>query len=232
MENSPELSVVLPAYLEEENLKELLPGLRAVLDRAGLTYEIVVVDALAPRDNTAAVCALHGAVYINREHGEFFGDAVRTGIRKASGKFLLFMDADGSHQPGLIPDLLRHRDACDVVVASRYVEGGGTENPKLLIFMSRVLNFVYSLVLNIDCRDVSNSFKLYRAKDLKPLRLYCSNFDIVEEILYKIVKNNPAAKIKEIPFTFGKRKFGETKRNLAAFMLFFLWTLVRLRFGK
>jgi dolichol-phosphate mannosyltransferase len=95
--------------------------------------------------------------------------------------------------------------------------------------MSRVLNISYSLVLNLRCKDVSNSFKVYRADWLKRLSLRCANFDIVEEILFKLVRQHPRARIKEVPFSFKKRMFGETKRNLVTFMLTYLFTIIRLR---
>lgn len=227
-----ELSVVLPAYREEENLRVILPRLKAAL--AGITpaHELLVVDSLKALDATAAVCLANGARCVNRRGSDLFGDAVRTGIAEARGRYVIFMDADGSHAPEFITQLYQYRDQADVVIASRYVDGGETENNPVQIAMSHTLNWIYGAVLGIKCRDISNSFKLYQAEQLKALKLYCGNFDIVEEILVKLVRNNKGARIKELPFTFEKRKFGETKRNLAAFMVSFLVTLLRLRFGK
>ena len=81
----------------------------------------------------------------------------------------------------------------------------------------------------MDCHDLSNSFKLYRSADLKRLRLRCANFDIVEEIVFKIVKGNPKVRIQELPFTFQQRLHGKTKRNLARFIINYWVTLLRLR---
>ena len=69
--------------------------------------------------------------------------------------------------------------------------------------MSRILNLIYSMVLGLRCRDVSNSFKLYRGNLLRGL-----------------------------PFAFKKRMFGSTKRSLIVFILSFIVTLLRLRFGR
>jgi dolichol-phosphate mannosyltransferase len=63
-----------------------------------------------------------------------------------------------------------------------------TDNNRILILMSWVVNIVYSIVLNLRCKDVSNSFKLYRGDLLRNLNLYCNNFDIVEELLFKLKK--------------------------------------------
>ena len=226
------LSVVFPSYLVEENLRQLLPRLMHVLDVLKVKNEVLVVDTLAPMDNTREVCEEHGVTYLNREGGDFYGDAVRTGIRQARGEFILFMDADGSHPPEFIRNLWNAAGASDIVIASRYVAGGATDNSRVLVLMSLLVNVIYALVLNLNCKDVSNSFKLYRAPLLKGLQLHCNNFDIVEEILYKIKKGHPAVRITELPFTFKKRMFGNTKRSLVRFVFSFIVTLLRLRFGR
>lgn len=225
----PDLSVVLPAYLEEENLRVLLPRLLSTLRAMGTAFEILVIDTETAMDNTGGACKEHGVHYLNRKGGNSFGNAVRTGIHHARGRRILFMDADGSHTPEFIPGLYRHIDEADVVIASRYVEGGVTENTKTLVIMSLVLNWTYAFVLGLRCKDVSNSFKIYRGQQLKEIELTCDNFDIVEEILYKLRVLNPGLTIKEIPFCFKKRMFGETKRNLVTFIMTYLITILKLR---
>ncbi len=227
-----ELSVVIPAYLEEENLRVLLPRLLTVLRASGRTFEVLVVDTEKPIDNTKLVCGETGATYCPRQGGNDYGDAVRTGIASAQGELILFMDADGSHAPEFIPRLIEHAATHDIVIASRYVEGGATENPASLIWMSRILNFIYTLVLRIPCRDVSNSFKVYRARLLKSLELECDHFDIVEEMLVKCSVVQRPLTIKEVPFVFKARMFGVTKRDLVTFVLSFYVTLMRLFFMR
>ncbi len=230
--DNKELTVIIPAYLEEENLTIILPRLSHVLKTIGGNCEVLVVDTIQPMDNTKKVCDENGAVYISRSGGNNYGDAIRTGISYANGKYTIFMDADGSHSPEFIKNLYKNKDGQDVVVASRYVKDGNTENSKMLIFMSLVVNVIYSFVLNIKCKDISNSFKLYKTEDLKSLKLSCGNFDIVEEILFKLKKKKGVLKIKEIPFLFRKRMFGNTKRNLFLFMLSYIITIIKLRFGR
>jgi len=229
MPDAVELSVVLPAYLEEENLRLLLPRLAAALATLGVSWEAIVVDTVAPLDKTRDVCLAYGCVYLPRAPGNDFGDAVRSGIAASRGRRVLFMDADGSHAPEFIADLWRHRDEADVIVASRYTAGGVTENSLALVLMSRLLNVSYAWVLGLPCRDVSNSFKLYPGAALRRLHLVCRHFDIVEEILYKLVRGPARARIREIPFAFKKRLFGDTKRNLLLFVASYAATIVRLR---
>ena len=232
MPHNVTLSVVLPSYMEEENLRQLLPRVMAVLSGLGVTFEVLVVDSMSPLDGSREVCELCGVTYLNRSGGNFYGDAVRTGIRHAGGEFTLFMDADGSHPPEFIRNLWSSRDGGDVIIASRYIQGGATDNSRSLVLMSLLVNLIYALVLNLRCKDVSNSFKLYRTRCLKQLQLRCRNFDVVEEILFKIRRANPGVCFREIPFTFRKRMFGNTKRNLVTFVFSFIVTLLKLRFGR
>jgi dolichol-phosphate mannosyltransferase len=228
--NNLDLSVVLPAYREEENLRNLLPRLLQTLQTMGVSFEILVIDTVEPMDQTKEVCEQNGVRYIPRRGGNYFGNAVRTGIDEVQGRYAIFMDADGSHPPEFIPEIFCHADKYDVVIASRYVDKGNTENSLALILMSRIVNWTFSLVLNLPCKDVSNSFKVYRVEQLKSIKLTCNNFDIVEEILFKLRRNYPNMQFKEVPFVFKKRMFGETKRNLFVFILTYIYTIVRLRF--
>jgi dolichol-phosphate mannosyltransferase len=225
-----ELSVVLPAYQEEENLRNLLPRLLKTLKSMDVSSEVLVIDAIDPMDMTKEVCEENGIRHIKRRVDNYFGSAVRTGIQEAQGKYIIFMDADGSHPPEFIPEIFCFAEKYDVVIASRYVDKGRTENSLLLILMSRIVNWTFSIVLNLPCKDVSNSFKVYRGQQLKNVKLNCNNFDIVEEILFKLRRANPLMRFKEVPFVFKKRMFGETKRNLFVFILTYIFTIIKLRF--
>lgn len=229
MQTECDLSVVLPSYLEEENLRLLLPRLVQTLESLGVRWEVLVVDSASPMDNTADVCGQNRSRYVPRQGGNTFGAAVRTGIRLSCGRRVVFMDADGSHPPEFIRDLWAHRDEAEVIIASRYTAGGVTENSVSLVLMSRILNLSYSWILGLRCKDVSTSFKLYPGSALRSLELKCDHFDIIEEILYRLVHDNPPATLKEIPSAFKKRMFGETKRNLLLFVLSYVYTIVRLR---
>ncbi|AKL97707.1 glycosyltransferase family 2 protein [Endomicrobium proavitum] len=226
------ISVVIPAYKEEENLKTLLPQIKKYLTLAGITHEIIAVGPLTDNDNSKQVCQNSGCIYVNRENGDTYGDAVRTGIKAAKNEYLLMMDADGSHAPKDILHLYAAittppRHAYDLVIASRYVKNGQTQNLFILKFMSYILNITYRVAFKINAKDISNSFRIYDAVKLKSLKLTCSNFDIVEEIIILLVdKFN--AKIKEIPTTFHKRINGASKRNLIKFIFSYIFTMFKL----
>jgi dolichol-phosphate mannosyltransferase len=220
----------MPCYLEEENLRLLLPRLVKELSSLGDPFEILIIDTMQPMDNTKDVCEVNESTYTPRENGNNYGDAIRTGIKRANGRHIIFMDADGSHTPEFVHTLYKHKNEYDIVIASRYVQGGSTDNSWLLVLMSYITNLTYSTVLNLPYNDISNSFKLYKTSQLKELILKCKHFDIVEEILYKLKKKHNKITVLEIPYSFKERMFGHTKRNLLFFILTYFITLIRLRF--
>jgi dolichol-phosphate mannosyltransferase len=226
---APDLTVALPAYEEGTNLTILLPLLKETVAGLGISFEILVVDTETPHDNTPDVCMRNAVRYLPRQGGSLYSHAVRTAIEASRGRWVVFMDADGSHGPGFVAKLWAEHEAADLVIASRYTPGGRTENPALLIFMSLAVNLVFRLALGLRCADVSNSFRLYSGDDLRALTLQCENFDIVEEILVKLCALHPGYRVKEIPFVFEKRKTGRTKRSLVTFAFSYLATLMRLR---
>jgi len=80
------LTIMMAAYNEAENLAVLLPRINALVARLTPDYEILVVDTYTPMDDTRAICEQNGAVYLNRENSNNYGDAIRTGIRHSQGE--------------------------------------------------------------------------------------------------------------------------------------------------
>ena len=116
------ISVVIPAWNEAETMAELLSRIRAVLEPRARAIEILVVVP-SSEDPTAAVADAGGArVLVQGSPG--YGGALREGLHAAAGDYVVTMDADLSHPPETIVELLAHRENAEVVVASRYVTGG------------------------------------------------------------------------------------------------------------
>jgi dolichol-phosphate mannosyltransferase len=223
------VSVIIPAYQEAENLGELLPRLNTVLSQTKQPYEILVIDTMSRMDNTEEICEKNKCAYINRENGNGYGDAIRTGIRKASNKHIVIMDADGSHNPD---DIIKFYKAMeqgyDLIIGSRYIAGGNSHNGLILKLMSYALNVAYRVFFNIKARDISNSFRMYRTEQLKSLILECGNFDIVEEIIIKLSLSISPFRLLEVPIFFSQRKHGESKRDLLKFILTYITSIKKL----
>ena len=224
-----ELTVFIPAYLEAENLKNILPEIKKAAAALTPDYEVLIVDTQQDMDNTAEYCALNGVRHINRYGGNNYGDAIRTAIAEARGTYVLCMDADGSHSPSCFASMWAKRTENEIVIGSRYVRGGHTENPLILIWMSNVVNVVFRVAFSLNAKDVTNSFRLYHGSVLRPLKLNSNDFDILEEILIKASIANRSLRVAEVPITFGRRQAGESKRDLVKFAFGYLSTLRRLR---
>lgn len=224
------VSVAMPAYEEAANLELLLPRLIDTLTAMGVTWEILVVDTAEPRDATPEICERYGVRHVPRRGGDDYGDAIRTGIADSTGERVVIMDTDGSHGPEFIPTLWASRDAADVIIASRYVKGGSTDNPWLLVAFSRVLNAAFSVFVRLPARDVSNSFRLYRGDQVRAISLTSKHFDVQEEILGRLLwELDPPATVAEVPFQFKQRAEGTSKRSLFVFIGAFLAAMFRLR---
>lgn len=224
------ISIVLPAYAEEENLIEMLPKIEKTMQSFPGDFNVWVIDTIQPTDNTKEVCEKFDFVnYQPRKNGNDYGDAIRTGIEVANGDWIIIMDADGSHNPQDILHLYQKaNEGFDIVIGSRYVQGGNSDNSLILRMMSYMVNFVYRFLFKLKVKDVSDSFRIYNASMLKTLKLTSQNFDIVEEILILFSVDYPKFTYTEVPIYFNKRMYGESKRNLWKFIFSYIGSLKRM----
>ena len=99
--------------------------------------------------------------------------------------------------------------------------------------MSHILNFSFRIALGINAKDLSTDYRIYHTSDLKKVKLTCKNYDVLQEVLLAIKLNKKGHKIKigEVPISFNKRIYGESKRQLFKFIMSYAGTIFRL-FGK
>ena len=185
------LSVAILAYKEEENLKVLIPEIISIVNTLNEEYEIIVVDTKEPMDNTKDVCDNYGCRYINQYYPAF-GGAFRVAIEQANYDKFLILDGDGSHPPKYIKDMYEKfiNENCDVVIGSRYVKGGKTDDVRSSIIMSKILNSVFRVALGIKAHDISTDYRIYRTEQLKEVSLVNENYDVLQEVLLKLKINN------------------------------------------
>jgi SAM-dependent methyltransferase len=137
------------------------------------------------------------------------------------------MDADYSHEPSFIASLWAVREAADVVIASRYVEGGSAEMSPLRALLSRLLNRVYRRFLDLEYHDLSSGFRLYRVSALAAVEPAGHDFDYLPELLVLLYAQG--YRIREIPFSYRPRKGGRSHAKLLKFGWAYARTLVRMR---
>ena len=157
MENSPtSVTVVLPARNEVEGLQRTLPALRAALPGA----EVIVVDD-GSTDATAAVAAAHGARVLANPYAMGNGAAIKRGARAAGGEVIVFMDADGQHDPACIAELLARLDAgFDMAVGARGRDGQANVGRGLA---NRLYNRLASWMTGHKVLDLTSGFRAVRA---------------------------------------------------------------------
>ena len=117
----PGVSIIIPAYNEEQGIGPVLERLQQVMADSGLTYEVIVVDD-GSQDSTARVAGRYEGVRVLRHRANRgYGGALKTGIRHAQHELVCITDADGTYPNERIPDLVNRlvRDGCDMVVGAR-----------------------------------------------------------------------------------------------------------------
>ena len=227
------VSVVLPTYKEGKNLREMVTRIFRSLDGDGFKGECIIVDDDSG-DDTESVCGQlekeHDLRLIIRKGERGLSTAVIRGLREARGEILVVMDADLSHPPEKIPEMVRAvGNGADFVLGSRYVDGGEIEENwgfyrKL---NSRVATLLACFLTTL--KDPMSGFfciprrTLDACKDLSPV-----GYKIALEVLVKSYARN----VMEIPIFFSRRRHGESKMNLKEQLLYIqhLFRLYRFRF--
>lgn len=226
------LLVLLCTYNERENIERLLPMLSETLPEA----DLLIVDDGSP-DGTSEFIREQmqqneKLSLIERKGKLGLGTAVLTGFRHAVEhhyEYLLTLDADLSHPPRYIPDILALRDRADVVLGSRYVAGGGVVGWSLKRkLMSWCINIYSRLLLGLPNKDNSGNFRCYRVSKLAELdfaKIRGTGYAFMEEILYRC--SRIGCRFAETPIVFEDRTIGESKINLWEALLA-LWVIFRL----
>jgi dolichol-phosphate mannosyltransferase len=210
-----ELSIVVPTFKERDNVAELVVRLDARLK--GIRWEVVFVDDDSPDDTTEAIRALAQTDprvrCLQRIGRRGLSSACVEGMLSSSAPYLAVMDADLQHDESILPAMLSSlRDEnLDIVVGSRYVEGGGIgewDGTRALI--SRVATRITHLVVPPALKDpMSGFFMLKRSAFLGCVRgLSAVGFKILVDLF---ASTERPLRFKEIPYTFRNRIAGESK---------------------
>jgi dolichol-phosphate mannosyltransferase len=219
------VSVVIPASQEAGTLPELLRRVRAALRPHARSIEIIVVVP-SPEDPGAEIARADGAtVIVQMRPG--YGGALKEGLIAARGDYVITLDADLSHPPEAIADIMAHREDAGVVIASRYVAGGDSSRMTAKrAFLSRILNGVYRRILAVPVLDMSSAFRGYQRRVIDGLTLESEKYDVLEEIL--VQSYSLGWDVIEIPFDYQPRAGGRSQARVMGLVPHFLSTLYRL----
>jgi dolichol-phosphate mannosyltransferase len=229
--------LVLPTYNEAENLEGFLA---AVLPKLPADARVLVVDDSSP-DGTGKLADRLAAEeervrVLHRTEKEGLGPAYIAGFREAlaqGAELILEMDADFSHDPAYLPRLLDAAQRADLVIGSRYVEGGGVSDwSALRRGISRGGSAYARLVLGVGIRDLTGGFKCFRREVLETIDLDAVDargYAFQIEVTYRTLQ--AGFKVVEVPIVFRDRQAGSSKMD-GSIVLEAIWRVPRLRFGR
>lgn len=214
--NTPRTLVALATYNEVENL----PGLVDAILQNLLAADVLVVDDNSP-DGTGRWCDERAKSEprlrcIHRSGKLGLGSATLVALREAVARgyeVVVTMDADWSHNPSHLPELVAATAHADVAIGSRYIDGGAIEGwPWSRRVMSRAMNRASRLFLRLPIQDTSGAFRAYRVAKLEQLNLdhiRSAGYAYLEEILWHFAQID--ATFAEVPITFRERRAGKSK---------------------
>ena len=209
--------VLLPTYNERENIASIVP---AILQAAPVDVWILddnspdgtgkIADALATEEPRVRVAHRAAKEGLGKAYLDGFQRALDAGYEK-----ILEMDADFSHPPAKLPEMLALADDWDVVLGSRWVAGGGTQNwPWYRQLISRGGSVYARTILNVPIRDLTGGFKCFRREVLQTIPLHevqSSGYAFQVEMTYRAICLG--FRVVETPIVFVEREAGASKMS-------------------
>jgi dolichol-phosphate mannosyltransferase len=234
--NTDRTLIVVPTYNERENVERLVKELFAVAPGA----DVCLLDDASPDGTADFAEELFGSdprfSVLRRKGARGYGRSLLDGYRRALDvgyARLVQLDADFSHDPRRIPALVEASAHADVVIGSRYCEGGGVENwPLRRRLLSRFANAYVARITSLRVRDATSGFRCYTRRALRTLlegRAAGEGYAFLVESTYRA--HRAGLGIAEVPITFTDRREGQSKmsRKIIFESVLMPW---RLRMGK
>lgn len=213
------ISVVIPTYREEENIGPLIDHIREQL--SGREHEVIVVDDNSSDSTQQRVqekTEEHDGVFLlDRDIRKGIGSAYKHGFRYADGDVIVQMDADFSHPPESINDLVAEvENGADIAVGSRYVDQGTRNDPLHRRINPLIGSYLYRYLIGSPVRDVTSGFKAYRREAVEDIldakHELPDGFHFQAASLMHLVERDHVPE--EVPIDFMPRRAGEPKYGI------------------
>ncbi|MDD5677772.1 MAG: glycosyltransferase family 2 protein [Kiritimatiellae bacterium] len=217
----PRISLVIPAKNEGEGIGQLVVAAKGYAD------EIIVVDGHSS-DRTVDYAAAQGAIVIS-DNKKGKGDAYKVGIQNVTGDIIVFMDADGSHDPKMIPALIAPlvKDQADFVIGSRFKGGSDEWKGDISTYLRSVGSGFLILVINYRWKshltECLNGFRAIKRNAAMQLNLKANDFDIEQHMIVQCLKHK--LRVTEVATHEYERKWGASKLPTYRKSYLFFWRL-------
>jgi len=214
--------LVLPTYNEAENIEALVRAVLPHLATASPEHRLLIVDDSSP-DGTGRIAdclaaELPSVEVLHRSAKDGLGPAYLAGFARAlagSAELVLEMDSDFSHDPADVARLIAAAEDADLVLGSRYVEGGTVSDWGLVRrLLSRGGSLYARLVLRVPVRDLTGGFKCFRREVLEQIDLsgvHANGYGFQIELTYRALR--AGFRVREVPITFRERRAGTSKMH-------------------
>ncbi|PSS22776.1 glycosyltransferase family 2 protein [Amorphotheca resinae ATCC 22711] len=212
-------SVILPTYNERRNLPVIVSLINDSFTKNNFDYEIIIVDDGSP-DGTANIArqlqkAFPGRIILKERAGKLgLGTAYIHGLHFATGNFVIIMDADFSHHPKFIPEMIRKQatNDYDIVTGTRYAGDGGVYGWDLKRkLISKGANIFADTLLRPGVSDLTGSFRLYKKDMLKNVITKVQSKGYVFQMELIVLAKSMGYTIAEVPISFVDRVYGDSK---------------------
>lgn len=216
------LSIILPAYNEEENIEEAVADIQSFIKKHFLSYEIIVVND-GSTDQTKSIVAsllkkdMHIRL-VSHKKNLGYGAALRSGFRAAKMQLVFYTDSDRQFAIHELDSLMTHIPSYDIVAGYRL----NRKDPLMRIGIATVYNTIIRALLGLRVKDIDCSFKLYKREVFNAMSLYANTGLIDAEVLIKALKKG--YRIKQVGVTHYPRRKGRTiyevgnRNNIIAFV--------------
>ncbi len=229
-----EISIILPTYNEKDNIVKLVNSIKKL--NIELSYEILILDDNS-LDGTYKVCVENfkndeNIKLILRDSERGFAFSIREGIEKSSGKFIVVMDTDFTHDPILIEKMTSLRNDYEIISGSRYIDGGSMEN-QVHGKLSYYYNIMLKFILQTDINDNLGGYFFIKKELLSKLdfdKIFYGYGEYFFRLLFFSRKIN--ARILEIPAVYKQRVYGKSKSNFIAMLFKYFFAAIKLRFFR
>ena len=217
----PKLSIVIPTYNEEGNIKILLETASRILKQIPISFELIVVDDNSKDKTRPIIRELQKnnpqIVLIERDNERGLATALIRGYNASQGQYLGAMDADLAHNPEYLPEMIKLLDSnkADFIIGSRYVKGASfTGKPFLNKMASLCGQWLIKIILGLNVKDTSNNYRVFKKEIWGKIksRLHPDGNIMLTEIVYRASKNN--FRITEIPISYIERRVGKSKLSV------------------